>query len=186
MSSDLGVITYKFSSSKLEEIKKLTDNSFCNSNPGNSMLAGNIEHEYQMPEEGHDIINPTILSLVKKSTGFGDYNVQSWINYQKKYEFNPLHNHSGEFSFVIWVRIPYNLKDEMNLPFVKNSRAPIASTFNLVYLTPTGDIVGRPFHLDKKDEGKMIIFPAKMHHIVYPFYTSDDYRVSIAGNLYID
>ena len=35
-----------------------------------------------------------------------------WVNYQKKYDFNPLHIHSGIFSFVIWVQIPYDLKKE--------------------------------------------------------------------------
>jgi len=27
------------------------------------------------------------------------------------------------------------------------------------------------------------MFPAKLLHIVYPFFTSDGYRISIAGNL---
>ena len=29
-----------------------------------------------------------------------------WVNFQKENEFNPPHNHSGLFSFVIWVKIP--------------------------------------------------------------------------------
>jgi hypothetical protein len=29
----------------------------------------------------------------------------------------------------------------------------------------------------------MILFPAKMMHTVYPFYSSDDFRISISGNL---
>ena len=32
----------------------------------------------------------------------------------------------------------------------------------------------------------MIIFPACVNHGVYPFYTSDDYRVSVAGNFKFD
>ena len=37
---------------------------------------------------------------------------QTWVNFQKKYEFNPPHNHSGVFSWIIFLSIPYNLEDE--------------------------------------------------------------------------
>ena len=36
-----------------------------------------------------------------------------WINLQKKYEFNPPHTHSGIFSFIIFLNVPYNLNDEL-------------------------------------------------------------------------
>ena len=35
-----------------------------------------------------------------------------WVNYQKKYEFNPPHSHSGVASFVIFIHIPYDLSEE--------------------------------------------------------------------------
>ncbi len=28
------------------------------------------------------------------------------------------------------------------------------------------------------------IYPAKQLHCVYPFYTSDEYRISVSGNFY--
>jgi hypothetical protein len=39
----------------------------------------------------------------------------TWINYQKKTEYNPVHHHSGVYSYVIWYQIPYYLKDEQQL-----------------------------------------------------------------------
>ena len=39
------------------------------------------------------------------------YMESSWINFQKKYEFNPLHDHSGIFSFIIFMQIPYKLEE---------------------------------------------------------------------------
>jgi hypothetical protein len=30
----------------------------------------------------------------------------------------------------------------------------------------------------------MAFFPASLYHSVNPFYTSDEYRISIAGNVY--
>jgi hypothetical protein len=47
-----------------------------------------------------------------------------WVNFQKKGEFQPIHNHSGMFSFVIWMDIPYHSKDEAKLPFAKSNCTP--------------------------------------------------------------
>ena len=38
--------------------------------------------------------------------------------------------------------------------------------------------------LIKSDEKKIIMFPAGLNHVVYPFYTSDDYRITISGNVH--
>ena len=38
-------------------------------------------------------------------------------------------------------------------------------------------------NIDKSYEGKMIMFKASQIHSVYPFYTSDDYRITVSGNL---
>ena len=34
--------------------------------------------------------------------------------------------------------------------------------------------------------GSLVLFPATLCHQVYPFFESDDYRVSISGNIYFD
>jgi len=168
----------------LVKLKSISNQVFLSKEgPANIMLAGNIQHEYSLPDAGVKIITPILKSKLKKHTGHFKWSISAWINYQKKYEFNPLHNHSGDFSFVIWIDIPYNIEDEMNLPWCMNSNMPCPSVFSLVYLTPLGKITGKPFYLDKKDSGRMVIFPSEMYHMVYPFYTSDDYRISIAGNM---
>jgi hypothetical protein len=38
---------------------------------------------------------------------------------------------------------------------------------------------------DRSYENKMIIFPSSLQHCVYPFFTSDDYRISLSGNIVI-
>ena len=37
--------------------------------------------------------------------------------------------------------------------------------------------------VDKSFEGKGFMFRSSQAHTVYPFYTSDDYRISISGNI---
>ena len=57
-------------------------------------------------------------------------------------------------------------------------------------LNPTKSSTGKevyvesyPIVVDRSYEGVMLIFPAWLQHMVTPFYTSDDYRISISGNI---
>ena len=106
-----------------------------------------------------------------------------WVNYQKQHEFNPLpHLHSGLFSFVVFVRIPTHWKEQHALPISANSRNPCASDFE--FLLGHGkhvDTISIP--LSPEDEGRMLFFPAWLKHQVYPFYGTEEYRMSISGNI---
>jgi len=106
---------------------------------------------------------------------------QAWMVLQEKYEFNPIHSHTGVFSFVIWLKIPYNMQDELSLPFVAESNTPSAGSF--CYLL--SDMLGRNHAhnlVEDNLEACAFLFPSSMLHCVYPFYTSDEYRISVAGN----
>jgi hypothetical protein len=37
----------------------------------------------------------------------------AWVNFQEKYEYNPIHLHDGVFSYVIWYQIPFYKEDEI-------------------------------------------------------------------------
>ena len=39
--------------------------------------------------------------------------------------------------------------------------------------------------VDNEYEGKIMMFPSSLVHCVYPFYTSDDYRISLSGNIWL-
>lgn len=106
---------------------------------------------------------------------FGD----SWLNYQKKYEFNPVHVHSGSLSYVVWIKIPYKLEEEFSLPNSLNTPNPHNSLFSFVL-----DNVMHPIRVNSSLEGHIIMFDAGTPHTVYPFFTSDDYRISLAGNIF--
>lgn len=108
-----------------------------------------------------------------------------WVNFQKKYEFNPIHNHAGVFSFVIWVKVPFNMENELlHSPCKRNDSKNHAGCFGFVY--PSYSRCGvdtRILRVDKNYEKVICFFPSELNHFVYPFYTEDGYRVSIAGNL---
>ena len=162
----------------------------------NTSLAGQITKEYQITKS-LPLLNPYLEEMGRAYQKDWDYypkenpndnklTVESvWVNMQKKLEVNPLHNHDGTLSFVAWLYVPFKLEDERNMPNCKNSRTvQLASTFQFVYTTALGTIANCPMFVESGWEAKIIMFPAKLLHMVYPFQTSDDYRISIAGNLY--
>ena len=162
----------------------------------NTSLAGQITKEYQITKS-LPLLNPYLEEMGRAYQKEWDYypkenpnnnklTVESvWVNMQKKLEVNPLHNHDGTLSFVAWLHVPFKLEDERNMPNCKNSRTvELASTFQFVYNTALGTIANCPMFVESGWEAKIVMFPAKLLHMVYPFQTSDDYRISIAGNLY--
>jgi len=175
------------------ETGSLDKNGIMQMNPS---LAGQITKEYQITKS-LPLLNPYLEEMARAYQKEWDYypkenpnnnklTVESvWVNMQKKLEVNPLHNHDGTLSFVAWLHVPFKLEDERNMPNCKNSRTvELASTFQFVYNTALGTIANCPMFVESGWEARIVMFPAKLLHMVYPFQTSDDYRISIAGNLY--
>jgi|TARA_R110002153_G_scaffold11805_7_gene45270 hypothetical protein len=102
-----------------------------------------------------------------------------WVNFQRPGGFVPLHQHSGLYSFVIWCDIPYTLSNQSN-EFSDDHRV---GTFEFVYTDCLGKLSSHVLPADKTWEGRIAVFPAELHHQVYPFYDSNDFRVTISGNL---
>lgn len=153
-------------------------------------LVGNMEKQYKLTRSV-SVLEPFLNDMCKEYTSYWnwfhkeeDFKLdQLWINFQQKNEFNPVHHHSGTFSFVCWLKIPYHLNDELNAPHVKDSNAKVASTFQFVYTNILGRVSIDTAYVDQDWEKKIILFPASLSHCVHPFSTSDGYRISISGNL---
>ena len=109
-----------------------------------------------------------------------------WVNYQYKHEFNPYHFHGGMYSFVIWMKIPTDWREQNKLSFLDgiNDDNKKVSNFEFEYLDMLCNVKHYGYRLDPSMEGRMIFFPARLQHTVYPFYNCDDARISIAGNLW--
>tara|TARA_B100001175_G_scaffold208543_1_gene177051 strand:+ start:465 stop:1181 length:717 start_codon:yes stop_codon:yes gene_type:complete len=106
-----------------------------------------------------------------------------WANYQYKHEFNPVHDHGGAFSFVIWMKIPYNYEEQKKLKFLDGVRLKTPGNFYFEYLNMLGKISNSFYNMSPEYEGTMLFFPAKLRHGVHPFYECDEKRISISGNL---
>jgi hypothetical protein len=45
------------------------------------------------------------------------------------------------------------------------------------------ELIFRNFSLSPEDEGRILFFPATLQHQVYPFYGTEEERVTISGNI---
>lgn len=111
-----------------------------------------------------------VLSTFKKN--FDLYLSELWVNLQEKNQFNPSHKHTGLYSFVIWLDLPS--EDELR---------QTAGKFEFNYTNSLGEILNYQIPLDKTFEGKVLFFPAKMNHSVYPFYQNNFTRITVSGNI---
>ena len=158
-------------------------------------LAGNIEHEYRLVKS-YDAVNDFVTGLCYQYQDTWDPTFTNhkldrnnwklsrlWVNYQKKYEFNPPHIHDGSFSFVIFVKIPYLMQDEANNNSVRGSNMPRAGVFSFQYTNIFGEMREAAQPVDKTFEGRIFLFPSVLIHQVFPFYTSDEYRITVSGNI---
>ena len=109
-----------------------------------------------------------------------------WVNFMKKYEFNPIHNHSGLYSFVIFVKIPFELDKEFASPRTQNEKQRFPGCFSFYCGNGLGEFVPHVIEADRTWEQVIMLFPSITQHCVYPFYTSDDYRITVSGNLYLN
>ena len=161
----------------------------------NHRLAGNIDESLVLEEEDDTFLlflTPVIERYLNTlRVKMSDYDKISnklkleslWVNFQKKHEFNPNHNHFGLMSFVIWMKIPTDWREQHDLPFAKNSNHPVTSDFQFTYSDILGNIQDYSIPMDSEKEGVILLFPSRLRHQVYPFYNCDEQRISISGNI---
>ena len=195
-----GFIGAKFSDADLApiktEINKIQNNfDLYENQKRNNKLAGNIKREYQLIES-QKYIEKLLMPLVGAYDKDFDYMRtvsmltssvpivldDCWVNFQKKYEFNPAHNHSGIYSFVIWINVPYDMEEERKLSPGAESNEDLAGSFSFLYNDTTGKINPFTIPVDKSMENNVVFFPSNFFHMVYPFFSSDGYRISVSGN----
>ena len=166
----------------------------------NDRLAGNIDSSYEIYDKGGWFTENVLLECgIKYEKNYGNiwskvpitgshpFTLSSmWVNYQKQYEFNPLHDHTGVFSFVIWMQIPTDYEDQKQISITKDSNLPVVSNFVLNYHNTLGMIAQHVYAMSKEMEGTMLFFPSQLMHSVYPFFNCNKDRISISGNISID
>ena len=160
------------------------DNSRVNAK--NTLVGHHKRNPLRLPDPDHKLLD----YMVEESKGL-DYlyrpNLRRddfWVNFQSKHEFNPFHMHLATISFVIWMKIPYEYKNEANTARTKGiADGCMSGCFQFLFTSMLGQIVKHSYFLNPSYEGTILIFPSTFNHTVYPFFTSDEDRISISGNI---
>ena len=194
---NLGWLEKKLSEEEMKRLWKYIDNR------GESVkdtLAGHVHESNSLIDEDGWFFKNTLLQLIYMYAGefdnVGDklptpnkhpyFLSRMWVNYQKQCEYNPLHDHTGVYSFVIWMNIPTKQEEQDKISFSSEANTKKNSTFQILY----NNILGQPttitYYMNPECEGTMFFFPSQLQHQVYPFYNCDEDRISISGNILLN
>ena len=125
---------------------------------------------------------PNISNMMMgQSGGMGALRLQQlWINFQQAGDYNPLHDHTGLFSFVIFGDIDEDIFTE-GVP-VTNANSAGQIVFH--YGEKISQLQMNSFGL-KPYKGLMLVFPAALEHMVGSYW-KDFERISISGNYVLE
>ena len=104
---------------------------------------------------------------------------QSWIVSQYKHEYNPVHTHSGNFSGVIYLKLP----DDMENHFNEETKDHYPASGLIEFSHGEKQDFKSDTLMFKPTVGQMLVFPNWLKHSVYPFYCEGERR-SMSFNAY--
>ena len=159
----------------------------------NHALAGHLDNQFlyspKIQQWFYNEIHPIIQAYRNghcKYHGIEELNVELqaddlWVNYMQPGDFNPLHTHGADYSFVLFLDVPKQLKKEQ-----ENYKGTSAKPGHLMFeytqqARPRWATTGTTI---RPQTGDMFMFPALLQHWVAPF-KSKVTRISVSGNLRI-
>ena len=162
-------------------------------------LAGRIKKQTHLDEVISDTTRNVILNHCKnffEQTSGGQELPMSamtldsiWSNIQEAREYNPIHQHTGNFSFVIYTRndlenlsveeIQDNEYDNKVVDY--DNQRPLAGMIELFY--GEGNWMNWTSYQHIPKRGDILIFPSWLRHTVYAHYETGKIRISVAGNV---
>lgn len=104
------------------------------------------------------------------SSSFVQTKLGAWVNIQKAGDFNPIHDHDGDISLVIYLKVPqFSEEDEFRK----------GGYINWTYGEHNDMWIDT--YTQKPIEKMLYIFPSKLKHYVWPMQSNDE-RISVACN----
>ena len=156
-------------------------------------LAGHLNNQYLFPEVVQKEFYKQFLEYISayREAHCDYFNLNKnitvnisptdlWINFMRPGEFNPLHVHGSDLSFVIFLDVPSEIQEEAK-KFSGQSAPPGSLSF--VYGQPARNDWMKTHRNFIPSTGDLFIFPSLLQHWVSPF-KSDVTRISISGNLH--
>jgi hypothetical protein len=184
---NLGVLVSKLPDSLLNKLKIECSNFFKKKNIISDLTSNGVVKHYDLEDNNIELFNFLNEWVIKYNEKYNYFRLfkglykdtslifqKPWFNIQKKGEFIPSHNHAGVLSYSIWIQLPSLNKEDNN---------NFASCFEFQYQNILGASFKKIIHLDKNSEGNFVLFPSLLPHCVYPFFGSEEIRISVSGNI---
>ena len=170
-------------------------------------LVGKVSKEVQIPvrnKEHRELLFNTmkgacvdyLKECIKNNTAYGWKKIagnatptmdnihmaHSWIVSQYAGEYNPWHHHSGDFSAVIYLKLPPKMNEEIEKEW--EDHYPANGLIEFMF----GE--NQEFRSDnlkfKPEVGKLLMFPSYLKHFVYPFKCEGERRcMSFNAHMYV-
>ena len=160
-------------------------------------LVGKVHKEVQIPvknKEHRELLFTTMKGAcvdylkesIKNNTAYGWKKIagnavptmdnihmaHSWVVSQYAGEYNPWHHHNGDFSSVIFLKLPPKMHEEWEEEW--KDHYPSNGLLEFMF----GENLG--FRSDilkvKPEVGKLLVFPSWLKHFVYPFKSEGERR----------
>ena len=160
-------------------------------------LVGKVHKEVQIPvknKEHRELLFTTMKGAcvdylkesIKNNTAYGWKKIagdavptidnihmaHSWVVSQYAGEYNPWHHHSGDFSAVVYLKLPPKMNEEIKEDW--KDHYPANGLIEFMF----GENLG--FRSDilkfKPEVGKLLMFPSWLKHFVYPFKSEGERR----------
>ena len=160
-------------------------------------LVGKVHKEVQIPvrnKEHRELLFTTMRGAcvdylkesIKNNTAYGWKKIagdavptmdnihmaHSWVVSQYAGEYNPWHHHSGDFSAVIYLKLPPKMNEEIKEDW--KDHYPANGLIEFMF----GENLG--FRSDilkfKPEVGTLLMFPSWLKHFVYPFKSEGERR----------
>ena len=152
-------------------------------------LASTIDHVKKFDDDSiewaTEQLKPYLLSYIESSREYlnntdtkNNLKIGAmWINCQKQFESNNEHVHDGDLSFVLYLQVPEQLRQE-SLAYKGTGPAPGQIRFRY------GEYLKWVINIQTffPKVGQLFVFPAELSHDVTPFASNVE-RISISGNI---
>ena len=138
--TNFGTLQTQLCSETIKTFWKLIDEAKNNPINMNNVLAGQISSSLRLNKNSPELtdfcqkIIPKMVNTymenfkglpIKYNNNKTNYPTlaldELWVNFQKEGEFNPIHDHNGAFSFVIWMKIPTSSIEQNETLIASNS-----------------------------------------------------------------
>jgi hypothetical protein len=114
-----------------------------------------------------------------RDVGLGDLEFAGmWLVNQRAGDFNPCHHHGADFSSVLYLRLPPDMEAE----WAAEDHYPSAGTIEFLDGRPSP--YSRSTYRLRPRIGTLLIFPAWLPHMVYPFRSAGERR-SMSFNMFV-